>query len=320
MGPILVTGGAGFIGSHLVGHLLAKGREVVCLDNFNDYYDPRIKRRNADRYAGDERFHLAEGDIRDTEFLDDIFNQFEFSQVVHLAAMAGVRPSIEKPGLYADVNVIGTTNILENIRAKGIRKLIFGSTSSVYGTNLKVPFSEDDRIEKVISPYAATKLACEGMCRVYHHLYDIGICCLRFFTVYGPSGRPDMAIYKFTDRIYRGRDIEMYGDGSSRRDYTYIDDIIQGITAAMERDWEFDIINLGESQTIELGRMISLIESALGKKATIKQLPMQPGDVPITHADISKARRLLNYHPSYPIDKGIEQTVKWYFDTMAGKK
>ena len=320
MTAILVTGGAGFIGSHLVRRLLAEGDEVVCLDNFNDYYDPQIKRCNVAPFLGDKNFHLAEGDIRDIGFLDEVFDKFEFSRVVHLAAMAGVRPSIQNPSLYADVNLVGTTNILEKVREKEIPKLIFGSTSSVYGTNSKVPFSEDDRLEKVISPYSATKLACEGMCRVYHHLYGTGICCLRFFTVYGPSGRPDMAIYKFIDRIYNDREIEMYGDGTSKRDYTYIDDIIQGVDAATEKDWHFEIINLGESQTIELRKMIRLIEKALGKKAKIKQMPMQSGDVPITYADISKARRLLDYKPSYPIEKGIEKTVEWYLETIGAKK
>ncbi len=319
MSAILVTGGAGFIGSHLVRRLIAKGEEVVCLDNFNDYYDPEIKRRNVAPFLDKSGFHLAEGDIRDTDFLNNVFDNNEFSQVVHLAAMAGVRPSIVNPSLYADVNVVGTTNILESIRNRKIQKFIFGSTSSVYGTNSKIPFSEDDRIENVISPYAASKLACEGICRVYHHLYGIGICCLRFFTVYGPSGRPDMAIYKFTDRIYNGCEIEMYGDGTSKRDYTYIDDIIQGVTSAMDRNWGYEIINLGESQTIELRKMIALIENALDKKTKIKQLPMQPGDVPMTYADISKARRLLSYSPSYPIKKGIEETVKWYLKTMGGK-
>ena len=320
MSAILVTGGAGFIGSHLVKRLLDKGEEVVCLDNFNDYYDPRIKRRNVEPLMEKKGFHLAEGDIRDTAFLDAIFDKFLFSQIVHLAAMAGVRPSIENPALYADVNLVGTTNLLEKTRDKGIKKFIFGSTSSVYGTNPKVPFSEDDKLERVISPYSASKLACESMCRVYHHLYDIGICCTRFFTVYGPSGRPDMAIYKFIDNIYNNREIDMYGDGTSKRDYTYIDDIIQGVTAAMDKNWGFDIINLGESQTIELRKMIALIENALGKSAKIKQLPMQPGDVPITYADISKARSLLNYNPSYPIDKGIKETVKCYLEAIAEKK
>ena len=318
MASVLVTGGAGFIGSHLAGRLLSKGFEVVALDNFNDYYDPRIKRRNVELLAGNPGFNLAEGDIRDAKFLNDLFGRFDFSHVVHLAAMAGVRPSIQNPRLYADVNVIGTTNILEKIRERGVPKLIFGSTSSIYGTNSKVPFSEDDKIENIISPYAATKLACESLCKVYHHLHGLQVCCTRFFTVYGPSGRPDMAIYKFIDSIYNGREIDMYGDGTSRRDYTFIDDIIQGVTAAMDREWDFDIINLGESQTIELRSMIALIEDALGKKASIRRMPMQPGDVPITYADISKAKRLLDYNPSFPIAKGIQETVNWYLGGITG--
>ena len=319
METILVTGGAGFIGSHLIKNLLERNRHVVCLDNFNDYYDPQIKRRNVASVAGRKNYFLAEGDIRDTKFLDDLFTKFKFSKIVHLAAMAGVRNSILKPALYADVNLTGTVNLLERAKNAKIGTFIFGSTSSVYGSNTKIPFSETDPIEGVVSPYAATKLACEQMCQVYHRLYGMGICCLRFFTVYGPSGRPDMAIYKFTDAIYHDREIEMYGEGTSRRDYTYVDDIVQGITSAMDRKWEFEIINLGESQTTELRQMISLIEKNLGKKAKIRRMPMQMGDVMATYADISKAKRLLDYRPSYPLEKGIERTVNWYIETISKK-
>ena len=317
METVLVTGGAGFIGSHLIRHLLDEDRTVVCLDNFNDYYDPQIKRRNVASVLERKNYHLAEGDIRNVRFLDDLFRQFKFSKIAHLAAMAGVRNSILHPALYADVNLTGTVNLLEKALHTAVSTFVFGSTSSVYGSNRKIPFSESDPIEGVISPYAATKLACEQMCSAYHSLHGMGICCLRFFTEYGPAGRPDMAMYKFTDAICHNREIEMYGDGTSRRDYTYVDDIVQGITSAMDRKWQFEIINLGESQTTELRQMISMIEGALSKKAKIKQLPMQPGDVMATYADISKARRLLDYKPSFPVAKGIEQTVKWYLDNLS---
>ena len=317
METVLVTGGAGFIGSHLIRRLLEDNRFVVCLDNFNDYYDPQIKRRNVKSVSGNKNYSLAEGDIRDVKFLDTIFDKFEFTKVVHLAAMAGVRNSILKPALYADVNLTGTVNLLEKTRQAGIKTFVFGSTSSVYGSNKKIPFSESDPIEGVISPYAATKFACEEMCKAYHNLFGMGICCLRFFTVYGPAGRPDMAIYKFTDAIYNGREIEMYGDGTSRRDYTYVDDIVQGIRSAMDRNWKLEIINLGESQTTELRQMIAMIEQALGKEAKIKRLPMQQGDVMATYADISKAKRLLDYKPSFPLQKGIERTIKWYLEQIS---
>lgn len=319
METILITGGAGFIGSHLIRHLINQERHIVCLDNFNDYYDPQIKRRNVESVAGRKNYSLMEGDIRDTKFLDNLFSEFKFSRIVHLAAMAGVRNSILKPALYADVNLTGTVNLLEKAKKAGIKTFVFGSTSSVYGSNTKIPFSESDPIEGVVSPYAATKLACEEMCQVYHRLHGMGICCLRFFTVYGPAGRPDMAIYKFTDAIYNDREIEMYGDGTSQRDYTYVDDIVQGITSAMDRVWKFEIINLGESQTTELRQMISLIEKNLGRKAKIKQMPMQQGDVMATYADISKAKRLLEYRPSFPLEKGIERTVNWYLETVSKK-
>ena len=314
---VLITGGAGFIGSHLVERLLGLGRRVVVVDNFCSFYDPAIKRRNVAAVEGQSGFTLCEGDIRDAAFLDEVFGAHGFGCVVHLAAMAGVRPSIADPRTYSEVNVGGTLNVLECCRAHGGPRLIFGSSSSVYGVNEKVPFSEDDRVERAISPYAATKLAGEVLCHTYHHLYGFPVVCLRFFTVYGPRQRPEMAIAKFIRLIDAGDEVPMFGDGTSRRDYTYCDDIVDGILAAMERPDGFEIINLGNSRTVTLRELISLIESALGKPARIKEMPPQPGDVPITYADIGKAKRLLAYDPHFPIERGIEQAVAWYRNRLA---
>ena len=311
---LLVTGGAGFIGSHLVERLLARGNEVVCLDDFNDYYDPALKRANIRKAAENPRFMLAEGDIRDIDFLGSLAKRHSFDAVVHLAARAGVRASIKQPSLYEEVNCAGTLNVLETCREAGIERLVFGSSSSVYGINSKVPFSEDDRLDRPISPYAATKRAGELMCHTYHHLYGLGITCLRFFTVYGPRQRPEMAIHKFTRRIVKGEPLEIYGDGSSRRDYTYIDDIMDGVMRALDRPFPFEIFNLGESRTVELRRLISLIEQAVGKKAVIKMMPEQAGDVPVTYADIRKARTMLGYSPAVPVEEGIRRFVSWYME------
>ena len=299
---VLVTGGAGFIGSHVVEALLARDHKVVVLDDFNDFYDPALKRRNL---AG-VNAKIIEADIRAK------LPAQKFDAIIHLAARAGVRPSLAQPRLYSDVNIAGTQNLLEFAREFGVKKFVFASSSSVYGVNQKVPFSEDDPIFKPISPYAATKLAGEALCHVYHHLYGIDTVCLRFFTVYGPRQRPDLGIYKFTHAIAEGRPIEVYGDGHTARDYTYIDDIVQGVTAAFERSFGFEIINLGESRTVELADLVRLIEKALGKSASIQRLPLQPGDVPITFADISKARRLLDYDPQVAIENGIERFVEWH--------
>jgi len=309
---ILVTGGAGFLGSHLIEELLKAGRQVVCLDDFNDYYPPEIKRRNIEgaRKAGD--FALHEGDICDLPLCEEVFQSNEIETVVHLAARAGVRPSLKDPLLYARVNCTGTMNMLELARKYGVKKFVFASSSSVYGNNKKVPFAEDDFVGKPISPYAATKRAGELFCHNYHHLYGMSIVCLRFFTAYGPRQRPDMAIHKFTRLISRGEPIQMYGDGTSRRDYTFCSDIIQGIMGAIEADVGFEIINLGESQVVELRRLISLIEQSVGKKAVIEQCPEQPGDVKQTFADITKARKLLGYDPKVPIEEGIPVFVEWY--------
>ena len=309
---ILVTGGAGFIGSHLVERLLGEGQRVICLDNFDPFYEHKIKRTNLHTALNNPNFTLVEGDIRDATCLKTLFEQYPIEKVVHLAARAGVRASIENPQLYEEVNIKGTLNLLEGCKEFPIEQFIFGSSSSVYGVNGKVPFSEDDKIEMPISPYAASKRAGELFCYTYHHLYGIPITCLRFFTVYGSRQRPEMAIHKFTRLIDEGKDINMFGDGTSKRDYTYISDIIDGIMGALDKPFGFEIFNLGESQTVELRYLISLIEQNLGKTAKIKRLPEQPGDVPITFADISKSQKLLNYNPKVKIEEGVEKFVDWY--------
>jgi UDP-glucuronate 4-epimerase len=315
MRRVLVTGGAGFIGSHLCQRLLREGEEVVCLDNFDPFYDPAIKRRNLEEIRasrGDGVFQLVEADIRDRGLVADLFQRSSFDLVIHLAARAGVRFSIEQPVLYEEVNVMGTLNLLEACRECGVQDFIFGSSSSVYGTNRKVPFAEEDRLETMISPYAVTKRVGELYCYAYHHLYGLNISCLRFFTVYGPRQRPEMAIHKFTRLIHRGERIPLYGDGTSRREYTYIDDIIEGIMAAVRHLRGYAIFNLGESRTVPLRELISRLEGALGKKAAVEELPEQPGDVPITYADITKARRLLGYDPQVDIEEGVERFVRWF--------
>ncbi|MGD0058295.1 MAG: NAD-dependent epimerase/dehydratase family protein [Verrucomicrobiia bacterium] len=305
---VLVTGGAGFIGSHVVEALLARGDEVTVLDDFNDFYDPSVKRRNVASFA--KRVCIIESDVRGDQ--RRLFRSSTFDAVVHLAARAGVRPSLDQPRLYTDVNVMGTQNLLEWVRECGIRKFIFGSSSSVYGAAQKVPFRESDLAQQPLSPYAATKLAGEALCHAYHHLYGCDIVCLRFFTVYGPRQRPDLAIHGFTRAISEGKPIELFGDGTTARDYTYIDDILQGVIASLDRKLGYEIINLGESRTVELRELVALIEKTLGKPATIKRLPMQPGDVPLTYADISKAKRLLGYNPRVAIEDGIERFVHWF--------
>jgi UDP-glucuronate 4-epimerase len=301
---VLVTGGAGFIGSHVVERLLARGDAVTVVDDFNDFYDPALKRRNAAVFA--ERARVVEADIRGA------LPAGKYEVIVHLAARAGVRPSLAQPKLYTDVNVAGTQNVLEFARQTGVKKFVFASSSSVYGTNQKVPFSEADPIFNPISPYAATKLAGEALCHVYHHLYRLDVVCLRFFTVYGPRQRPDLSIYKFTRAMTRGEPVEVYGDGSARRDFTYIDDILQGVVACVERELGFEIINLGESRTVSVNELVRLLEKELGRPADVRRLPAQPGDVPITHADITKAKRLLGYEPRVPIEAGIARFVEWF--------
>jgi len=314
MNRILVTGGAGFIGSHLVDRLLDGGdARVTVVDNFSDFYDPAIKRANIAPYLATENFELVEADITDSRVMEDLFSRSKFDCVVHLAARAGVRPSLEAPLAYETTNVRGTFNLLEAARRTEVPRFIFGSSSSVYGVNSRVPFSEDDPVASPISPYAVTKIAGEAACHTYSHLYGLRIVCLRLFTVYGARQRPDLAIHKFARLISKGLPIPMFGDGTTRRDYTYIDDIIAGLIAAMKYDdSSFEVINLGESRTVELRRLVELIEQALGKRAIIDHQPQQPGDVPVTFADVSKARRLLGYEPATQIEDGIQKFVEWF--------
>ncbi|PVX50761.1 UDP-glucuronate 4-epimerase [Balneicella halophila] len=312
----ILTGCAGFIGSHLTEALLAQNNKVVGIDNFCDFYSPNIKRKNIAESIKNENFILAEEDIRDVTALRNVFQQHKVKGVIHLAAMAGVRPSIAKPSLYNEVNISGTMNILELMKEFGVKKFIFASSSSVYGNNKKVPFAETDNVDKAISPYAATKKAGEVIAHTYHHLYNIDMALLRFFTVYGERQRPDLAIHKFTKMIANGESIPFYGDGSTCRDYTYIDDIVDGILKALthiERNKDvYEILNLGESETISLQEMVATIEKALNKKAKINKLPMQPGDVCQTYADISKAKELIGYSPKTDFKEGIEKFVDWF--------
>jgi UDP-glucuronate 4-epimerase len=307
---ILVTGGAGFIGSHVVEALLSRGHRVTVLDDFNDFYDPALKRRNIMPF--EDRVSIVQADIRDTAALGAVFSGGRFDAVIHLAARVGIRPSVAQPRLYTEVNVMGTQNLLELAREFTVRKFVFASSSSVYGATQPLPFREDAAMLSPISPYAATKLAAEALCHVYHHLCGLDMVCLRFFTAYGPRQRPDLAIHKFTSAIARGKLVEMYGDGGARRDYTHVEDIVQGVLACLDREFGFEIINLGESRTVELRELVRLIEKAVGKKAQIRQLPAQPGDVPVTCADISKAKRLLDYHPHVTIEDGLKRFVDWF--------
>lgn len=309
---IMVTGCAGFIGSHLVDRLLSIDENIVGVDNFDPFYDPLIKMKNIEHSMNNKNFTFYRVDIREKAGMEKIFKENKVDTIIHLAARAGVRPSIQNPLLYEEVNIKGTVNLLELCKEYEIKNFVFGSSSSVYGVNEKIPFSEEDPVDKSISPYAATKRACEIFCHTYHHLYGIPITCLRFFTVYGPRQRPEMAIHKFTRSIDQGKEIEMYGDGTSRRDYTYVSDIVEGIIASLDRKFGYEIINLGNSKTVELQYLIQLIEKNLGKKAKIKKMPDQPGDVPVTYADISRAKRLLGYNPQVSIEEGIERFVQWY--------
>ncbi len=308
---ILITGGAGFIGSHLTEALLKDGHQITVFDDFNHYYDPQIKWKNISGFRDD--IHLIEGDIRDAILVERSFAIGKFDTVVHLAARAGVRPSIQSPKLYFTTNIDGTFNLLDACRHHEVKDFIFASSSSVYGMNEKVPFSEIDPLNRTISPYAATKLAGEQICSNYAHLFGIRCMCLRFFTVYGPRQRPDLAISKFTKLILNNQPIDQYGDGSTARDYTYIDDIISGVTAAMKyHDSNFEIFNLGGSKTTTLSQLIKLVESACGKDATINIADEQPGDVPKTFADVDKAQQLLGYAPTTPPEFGIPKFVEWY--------
>jgi len=308
---VVVTGGAGFIGSHVVRKLLDEGNEVAVIDNFNDFYDPAIKRANVESFGG--RARIFETDICDFDAVQAILAEGKFDTIVHLAARAGVRPSIKNPKSYIDTNITGTFNLLEGARAAGLKHFVFASSSSVYGLAQTVPFSEELPLPQTLSPYAATKLSGEHLCGNFSNLYGMRVVCLRFFTVYGPGQRPDLAIHKFTDMIERGQAIPKFGDGNTRRDYTYIDDIVQGVLGAIAYRGElFDIFNLGESETTTLNELIEALEISLGRKAVIEQLPEQPGDMPRTCADISKAKRLLGYNPHTKIAEGIPKFVEWY--------
>jgi len=308
---VLVTGGAGFIGSHLVEKLLAASHDVVVLDDFNDFYDPQIKHANIGGFARDVTVYHV--DLRDSESVRNLFHREKVDAIAHLAARAGVRPSIQFPRLYYDTNVTGTLHLLEAARVTGTERFIFASSSSVYGASKTVPFSEDEHLSQTFSPYAATKVGGEFLCSTYSHLYNLRVVALRYFTVYGPRQRPDLAIHQFTRRIYAGQPVDQFGDGSTRRDYTYIEDVIQGTMAALAYEGPlFDIFNLGESETIQLKDLIVAIENALGKRAKINQLPEQPGDMPLTFADISKARRLLGYKPTTRLSEGLPNFIEWF--------
>jgi UDP-glucuronate 4-epimerase len=331
----LVTGGAGFIGSHVCERLLRDGHAVWTFDDLNPFYDPQLKRRNlrdiqslapwnnsvqdaatagspAYSTGRAKPFEFVQGDLTDCAALDALFGSVKFDQIIHLAARAGVRPSLEEPALYQRVNVEGTVNVLEAARKNRVKKIIIASSSSVYGVNSKVPFSETDPIFSAISPYAASKLACEALGHVYHHVYGMDVAMLRLFTVYGPRQRPDLAIRKFATLIHAGKPIPVFGDGSMERDYTYITDTLDGIIACTQKEFGFEIFNLGESQTVKLSRVIELLEAALGKKAVIDRQPQQPGDVPVTFADITKARAKLGYNPQVKIEPGIKLFIDWF--------
>ena len=318
---ILLTGGAGFIGSHLADRLIEQGREVTVLDDFNDYYHPELKRKNVEPHLRKDNYKLVEGDIRDRSLLEKVFEESSIEKVVHLAARAGVRASINEPFLYEEVNVKGTLNLLQLSVENNVKQFIFGSSSSVYGLGSSIPFMEDRPLGTPICPYAASKRAAEDFCHTYAHLYKFPVIVLRFFTVYGARQRPEMAIHKFTRLISEGKEIPIFGDGTSRRDYTYFSDIVEGMLLAMEKRFDYEEINLGSSQPIELMKLISLLEKGLGKTAKIKRLPDQEGDMPVTYASTDKAQKLLGYRPGVNIEEGIEKFVYWFQkESGCGKK
>ncbi len=309
---ILVTGGAGFIGSYTIKSLLERGDEVICIDDFNDYYDPQLKEYRIQKFLGEYTFPIYRVDIRDTESLRNIFLTHKIDCICHLAARAGVRSSLLDPVLYAQVNIQGTINILEMARNFGVKKIIISSSSSVYGGNEKLPFSESDRVDTPISPYAATKRTCELIGYNYHHLYQISVVLLRFFTVYGPWGRPDMAYFAFANAIMKEKPIEVYNFGKMKRDFTYISDIVDGILASIDAELNYEIINLGHNSPEDLLEFIHVLEESFGKKVKTILKPLQPGDVVETYADIEKAKKLLKFEPKISIQKGIPQFVEWY--------
>jgi UDP-glucuronate 4-epimerase len=309
---LLVTGGAGFIGSHFTDRRLARGDRITVLDDFNDFYDPELKRQNVAPHRGSARFRLVEGDIRDRDAVSSLFRQGRFDAVVHLAARAGVRPSIREPGLYADVNCGGTVNLLEAAVAHGSPRFVFASSSSVYGVNSKLPFSEEDPIDRTISPYATTKRAGELFVFNAHHLHGLPGICLRLFTVYGPRQRPEMAIARFIRSIEEGSPVPFYGDGGSRRDYTYVDDVVDGIEAALEIPLGFEIVNLGGARPVTLADLVRAVEQATGRRALLDRLPDQPGDVPVTYAAVEKAERVLGFRARVPLVEGLRRCVEWH--------
>lgn len=328
---VLVTGGAGFIGSHLCEALLQQGRRVVLLDNFNDFYSPIVKHANLaaiQRTAASAPGELVvhKGDIRSADDVGRALRSLgagDQAAVVHLAAMAGVRPSIADPLLYHDVNVAGTLQLLQGCRVQGVTRVAFASSSSVYGNNQKVPFAESDAVDQPISPYAASKRAGELICFTEHHLYGLSVACLRFFTVYGPRQRPDLAIHKFSALLAAGKSLPFFGDGSTQRDYTYIRDTLQGVLGALR--WletaespRFDIFNLGESRTVPLTQLVELLAAELGVKPQLQRLPAQPGDVECTYADITKAREALGYNPQVAIEEGLSLFVRWFRQQLSG--
>jgi len=308
----LVTGGAGFIGSHVCERLLDLGHAVWAFDDLNSFYDPTIKHEALKALSTGRGFTFVKGDLAVRESVDSVFAGIRFDQIIHLAARAGVRPSLEEPALYQRVNVEGTVNLLEAARHAGVKKVILASSSSVYGVNACVPFSEVDPIFSAISPYAASKLACESLGHVYHHVYGMDIAALRFFTVYGPRQRPDLAIHKFARLISAGKPIPVFGDGTTARDYTFVSDTVSGVVACTQHEFGFEIFNLGESETVTLSRLIELLEGAFGRKAIIDRQPEQPGDVPVTFANIEKARSRLGYAPQIKIEEGIQRFVAWF--------
>ena len=308
----LITGGAGFIGSHVCEQLLREGHSVWAFDDLNAFYDPQFKRRNLrDLQALARPFEFCHGDVTDRTALDEIFSSVRFDQVIHLAARAGVRGSLAEPALYQRVNVEGTVNVLEAARLNGVKKITIASSSSVYGLSSRTPFLESDPVGTTISPYAASKLACESLGHAWHHIYGMDVAMLRFFTVYGPRQRPDLAIYKFAKMILAGQAIPVFGDGMAARDFTFVTDTVAGVIACTKQEIGYEIFNLGESQVVTLNRMIELLETALGTKAIIERQPLQPGDIPFTYANIDKAREKLGYHPKVKIEQGIRLFADW---------
>ena len=322
---VLVTGGAGFIGSNVAEFLLERGDDVVIVDEVNDYYDVKIKNSNLEllrnKVNGDEkRLSIYKGDICDEAFMLEVFEKERPQWVCHMAARAGVRPSIQDPYVYIHSNIRGTTNLMELSHKFGVKNFVFASSSSVYGGSTSTFFSEDENVDNPVSPYAASKKACELLSYTYHHLYNLNVSALRFFTVYGPRGCPDMAPFKFIDRVSRGLELQQFGDGSSSRDYTYISDIVDGIVRAVDRPHPYEVFNLGKGNGTSLKQFISLVQKHVGKKANIRVMPDQPGDVPYTCADVSKAYRLLGYKACVPFEEGIRRTAEWYKESYAKKQ